>query len=210
MSGSKRPDRRSFLKGVLATGGGLLALPGLNLWAFELTDDFSNPLASYPNRGWEKVYRDQYRYDSSFSWVCSPNDTHACRVLAQVRNGVVTRMAAQYDYQDYADLYGNKATVNWNPRQCAKGYTFHRVVYGPYRLKYPMVRKGWKQWAEDGFPVLTTALRTKYKFDARGQDGFVRLTWDQAFDLVGKGYVAIAKAYSGPDGTKRLLADGYP
>src|SRR3546814_1333243 len=59
----------------------------------------------------------------SFDWVCSPNDTHACRVRAYVRNGIVTRLGSTYDYQNYADLYGNKATVNWNPRQCAKGYT---------------------------------------------------------------------------------------
>jgi nitrate reductase alpha subunit len=78
-----------------------------------------------------KIYRDQYKYDRHFDWVCSPNDTHACRVRAYVRNGIVTRLGSTYDYQTYADLYGNKATANWNPRQCAKGYTFHRVIYGP-------------------------------------------------------------------------------
>ena len=64
---------------------------------------------------------DQYRYDQLFDWVCSPNDTHACRIRSYVRNGIVTRLGSTYDYQKYADLYGNKATANWNPRQCAKG-----------------------------------------------------------------------------------------
>ncbi len=210
MSDHDQVSRRDFLRNSLLVGGGALLAPGLSLWAFDVADEFANPLAAYPSREWEKIYRDQYRYDSTFSWVCSPNDTHACRVLAYVRNGVVTRMGAQYDYQNYKDLYGNHATANWNPRQCAKGYTFHRLVYGPYRLKYPMVRKGWKKWAEDGFPALTPELRTRYKFDSRGSDTFLRIGWEEAFSLIARGYVAIARTYSGPDGAKRLLADGYP
>ncbi|HRX87129.1 MAG TPA: molybdopterin-dependent oxidoreductase, partial [Phycisphaerae bacterium] len=173
--------------------------------------DIANPLAHYPARGWEKIYRDQYRYDSTFSWVCSPNDTHACRVLAYLRNGVITRMGSQYDYQSYADLYGNHATCNWNPRQCAKGYTFHRLIYGPYRLKHPIVRQGWKDWADAGFPDLDADNnRTKYKFDSRGTDVHVRIGWDDAYRYIAKAYVAIAKRYSGEKGAKQLRAQGYP
>ncbi|MBI2532145.1 MAG: twin-arginine translocation signal domain-containing protein, partial [Deltaproteobacteria bacterium] len=123
--------RRDFLR-WLGVGSGTAALGGalpLNLLAAASPGE--NPLAGSINRNWEKIYRDQYKYDRHFDWVCSPNDTHACRVRAYVRNGIVTRLGATYDYQNYADLYGNKATANWNPRQCAKGYTFHRVIYGP-------------------------------------------------------------------------------
>jgi len=42
--------------------------------------DAGNLLMFYPERGWESVYRDQYRYDRSFTWVCAPNDTHMCRM----------------------------------------------------------------------------------------------------------------------------------
>src|SRR5262245_290692 len=133
-------DRRSLLS-IAAAGASLsMAAHAPLFWLASLAaqQGMPNPLATYPARDWEKVYRDQYRYDSHFSWVCSPNDTHACRVNAYLRNGVIIRMGSLYEAQDYADLYGNKATNNWNPRQCAKGYTFHRVVYAPYRLKYPM------------------------------------------------------------------------
>jgi nitrate reductase alpha subunit len=160
-------------------------------------------------RAWEKVYRDQYKYDRVFDWVCSPNDTHACRVRAYVRNEIVTRLGSTYDYQTYADLYGNKATPNWNPRQCAKGYTFHRVIYGPYRLRHPIVRKGWKAWADAGFPELTPENKAKYMFDRRGEDEFVQISWEDASFDIAKALVAISTRYSGEKGKERLLAQGY-
>ena len=87
--------------------------------------------------------------------------------------------------------------------------SMHRRVYGPYRLQHPMVRKGWRQWADDGFPELTPDNRDKYKFTSRGQDTFVQLTWDEAYDYMTRGMVAIATAYSGEAGAKRLEAEGY-
>lgn len=202
-------SRRDFLKTLGGVGMGVFVAPGLKLLSFDAVDA-ENPLASYPARNWEEVYRDQYRYDSTFSWVCSPNDTHACRVMSYVRNGIIVRQGAEYNYETYSDIYGNKATASWNPRQCAKGYTFHRMVYGPYRLKYPLIRKGWKSWADDGFPVLNPELRTKYMFDARGQDQLIKIGWDDVFTYIAKGYLAIAKTYSGQDGAKLLLDQGYP
>ncbi|MFO0972106.1 MAG: molybdopterin-dependent oxidoreductase [Phycisphaerae bacterium] len=202
-------SRREFLESgvVLAAGSAVLGLP-LRLLAAR--PDVGNPLAGYPARDWEKIYRDQYHYDHTFPWVCSPNDTHACRVKAYVRNGVIVRLGTQYDYQTYRDLYGHSATANWNPRQCAKGYTFHRLVYGPYRLKHPIVRQGWKEWADAGFPELTPENKRKYKFDSRGTDVHQRIDWDAALTYIAKGYVAIAQRYSGEAGAKLLRAQGYP
>ena len=172
--------------------------------------EVDNPLEVYPARDWEKVYRDQYRYDSSFTWVCSPNCTHECRLRGFVRNGVFLRSEQNYDSHKVGDMMGNKATPSWNPRGCLNGFTFQRRVYGPYRLRYPMIRKGWKQWADDGFPELTPETKTKYKFDARGQDELLRATWDEAYTYAAKGMMAIAKRYSGDEGKRRLLAQGYP
>ena len=203
--------RREFLKLSGLTGMGLALLSkGLPLWALEPVEEIENPLAYYPNRNWEKIYRDQYRYDRAFSWVCSPNDTHACRVQAYVRNGIVVRIGSQYDYQNYADLYGNKATPNWNPRQCEKGLSFHRLLYGPYRLKYPIVRRGWREWADAGFPELTSENKAKYKFDSRGTDQFEKISWDEANTYIAKALIAIGKRYSGEEGKRKLLAEGYP
>lgn len=203
--------RRHFLKAVVATGTAtVFADQALALRMLQPVVEVENPLEAYPDRNWEKIYRDQYRYDRSFTFVCSPNDTHACRLRAFVRNGVVMRLEQNYDVERYADLYGNTATPNWNPRGCLKGYTFHRRVYGPYRLKYPLIRKGWKQWADDGFPVLTPEKKSQYKFDARGEDELLKISWEEAYAYIAQGMIAIAKRYSGPEGAQLLRDQGYP
>jgi nitrate reductase alpha subunit len=200
--------RRDFLKAALAAGGSGLLTP--RLWAFDAVS-VANPLGTYPSRDWEAVYRDQYRYDSTFTWVCAPNDTHMCRLRAFVRNGVILRSEQNYDHDRCGDLYGNKATKAWNPRGCPKGYTMHRRVYGPYRLHGPVVRKGWKEWADAGFPSLSDhpELRASYRFDDRGNDSFVRVSWDEAYKYTAAGLAAVARTYSGEEGRARLKKDGY-
>ncbi len=203
-------NRRAFLKLGGAGAAGAAALYLETQMAFlQAAPGIENPLAFYPNRGWEKVYRDQYRYDSTFTFVCAPNDTHNCRLRAFVRNGVVIRTEQNYDSGRVKDLMGNQSTVHWNPRGCLKGYTVQRRIYGPYRLKQPMVRAGWKKWADAGFPPLDAANRTKFKFDSRGTDTFSRVAWDDAFKYIANGLVAVAKRYSGDEGKRVLLAEGY-
>ena len=201
--------RRKFLQISAATAASIAALNRNNLALSSMVTKVDNPLSSYPDVKWERLYHDQYRYDRTFTYACSPNDTHQCRVRAFVRNGVVMRTEQNYAHQNYGDIYGNKATRNWNPRMCLKGYTFARRVYGPYRLKYPMIRKMWKQWADDGFPHLSEDNRVKYKFRSRASDGFVRVSWDDAFMYAAKGFEAIARRYSGKAGGQLLLDQGY-
>lgn len=203
-------SRRAFLAALGSSG---VAAFGWNpaFSAFAALNEQLNPLEQYPDRQWERIYRDQYAYDRSFTWVCAPNDTHMCRLRAYVRNGVIVRSEQNYDHDRCGDLYGYTATKAWNPRGCLKGYTFHRRVYGPYRLKGPVIRKGWKQWADDGFPSLSDApeRRSTYKFDDRGSDDYVRVTWDEAYRYMALGLQAVARTYSGDDGRRRLLSDGY-
>ncbi|MFQ5719483.1 MAG: molybdopterin-dependent oxidoreductase [Acidobacteriota bacterium] len=207
-------SRRRFLRLAGATGLGALAWQCSNTPFQHLVPlAVGNPLDSYPSRDWETVYRDLYAHDGSFTFICAPNDTHLCRLRAFVRNGIIVRTEQNYDAGRIRDLYGNQASAHWNPRGCLKGYTIHRRVYGPYRLKGPVVRKGWKEWADAGFPSLSDRpeLRTKYRFDARGRDRFERLTWEEASRYTALGLQAIARTYSGDDGRRRLVEqDGYP
>ena len=64
-------SRRQFLQTCVASGATLLAATP-KAWALEPVS-VENPLGTYPNRDWEKIYLDQYRYDSTFTWICAPN-----------------------------------------------------------------------------------------------------------------------------------------
>ena len=84
-------ERRQFLRWIGVGAGAAVADVGLPLKLLGAADPDENPLAGSVSREWERIYRDQYAYDGTFDWVCSPNDTHACRVRAFVRNGIVSR-----------------------------------------------------------------------------------------------------------------------
>lgn len=203
-------SRRRFIELAAFSGAAAAAWPNV-LGGLVPVVGVDDPLKYYPSRDWEHVYRDQYKYDRSFTWVCAPNDTHMCRMRGFVRNGVLIRSEQNYQVDQCEDLYGNKAGVSWHPRGCSKGYTFQRRVYGPYRSKGPAVRRGWKEWADAGFPSLSDnpKLRARYKFDDRGNDTFVRMSWDEVSRYTALGLKAVAETYSGDEGGKRLLADGY-
>src|SRR5713226_1988431 len=110
----------------------------------------------------------------------------------------------------YHDLYGYRGTFAWNPRMCLKGYTFHRRVYGPYRLKGPMIRKGWKAWVDEGCPELSPEVKNRYRFNTRGEDDMLRVSWDTIATYMAKAQIKIAERYSGEAGARRLREQGYP
>jgi nitrate reductase alpha subunit len=40
-------------------------------------------------------------------------------------------------------------------------------------------------------------LKTKYKFDSRGTDEFLKISWDDAFAYIARGMQSIAQTYIG-------------
>lgn len=206
--------RRDFLKVAGVTGVGLAALGsgagyGAKLLEPTKATKVQNPIESYPDRNWEEVYRNIYRFDREFRFNCVPNDTHNCRLTAYVRNGIVTRVEQAYDHQKYRDIYGNLATAAWNPRGCLKGYAVTRRVYGPYRIKHPMVRKGWVEWVNAGYPDQRLP-EVQQKYFQRGKDPWIKMSYDEAAELVARTLVHVAKKYSGEEGAQRLREEGYP
>ena len=117
------PSRRRFLKMASAAGFGAVVSSNELLAQYHQLAPVSvqNPLASYPNRDWERAYRDIFRCDKSFVFLCCPNDTHNCLLNAFVKNNVVVRIEPTYGYSKATDLYGNKASSRWDPRCCQKG-----------------------------------------------------------------------------------------
>lgn len=202
-------SRRGFLKTTATITGIALATDALGLQGFKFVPEIHNPLQFYPNRDWEKIYRDQFRYDSSFTFLCAPNDTHNCLLRAYVRNGVVVRIGPTYGYSEARDLYGNQSSARWEPRCCQKGLALGRRFYGDRRVKGVWVRKGFSDWINAGFPRDPRTGSPPKEYFNRGQDSWLKLSFEEAYALVAQALLNIAKTYSGSEGTKRLQAQNY-
>lgn len=202
--------RRDFLKGA----AGIATLASAK-WAFGAPIRYfapthvDNPLAYYPNRDWEKVYRDIFKPDSTFVFLCAPNDTHNCLLKTYVKNGVAVRLGPTYGYGKATDLYGNQSSHRWDPRLCQKGLGLVRRVYGDRRIKSPMVRKGFKEWADLGFPRNSKTGSPDPKFFNRGRDSWLRISWEEAYRLAAKALENISATYAKKEGAERLQAQGY-
>lgn len=202
-------SRREFLKLLAVAGGaGAALILDQHLAFLQTIPEVTNPLAHYPNRGWEKVYRDLYQVDSIFTFLCAPNDTHNCLLKALVRHGQVVRIEPSYRYHEANDLYGNQPSARWEPRCCNKGLGLVRRVYGDRRIQGAFIRKGWLEWARAGFPREANGLPNA-KYLNRGRDEFVKVDWEQAFELVARAQLNIAQTYSGTKGAELLRQQNY-
>ncbi|MBX7191666.1 MAG: molybdopterin-dependent oxidoreductase [Sandaracinaceae bacterium] len=197
--------RRGFLRIGSALGFGAVLASASRAWGITRVE---NPLAAYPDRSWEHVYRDLYRTDSDFTFTCAPNDTHNCILRAFVKNGVLVRIQPTYQYKNATDLFGNASSGRWDPRTCQKGLALSRRFYGDRRVRYPMIRRGFKQWADGGFQRDENG-RPPAELMRRGWDTFERCSWDEAIDYSAKVLKNIAETYSGEGGATKLRAQGY-
>ncbi len=204
-------SRRRFLFQMAATGASTALISQSAISATKMLTPVAidNPLSQYPNRDWEKTYRDLYHYDSSFVFLCAPNDTHNCLLRGFVKNGVMTRIAPTYGFYKATDLNGNRSGQRWDPRCCDKGLGLARRFYGDRRCKRPMVRKGFYDWVNSGFPRDAETGAVDMKYLQRGRDSRLAVSWDEAFELSAKALKNIAETYSGEEGQKKLLAQGY-
>ena len=204
-------DRRRFLRLAALAGLGAVATPADLLAQFRVLDPVKvpNPLAAYPSRDWERLYRDIFRHDRTFTFLCAPNDTHNCLLRGFVKNNVLVRIEPTYGYGKATDLAGNRASARWDPRCCQKGLVLGRRLYGDRRVKGAFVRRGFKEWVERGFPRDPETGRAPAELMKRGWDSFVRLPYEEAYALHAKALESIARTYSGDAGRRRLLAQGY-
>jgi nitrate reductase / nitrite oxidoreductase, alpha subunit len=202
---SQEINRRRFLETMAAAGFGALAASATKAWGLEAV---SNPLAAYPDRDWERVYRDLFQEDSHFTFTCAPNDTHNCLLKAHVRSGVVTRIGPSMRYGEAVDLAGNGTSHRWDPRVCQKGLALTRRFYGDRRVNQCMVREGFKKWHDAGFPRGADG-RPPTEFFQRARDQWVRMSHDDAAQIVAAALKNIAETYSGEEGQRRLKEQNY-
>jgi nitrate reductase alpha subunit len=208
MASQETLSRRRFLEAVSSLGFASLVTSTERAWGLGLPS-IDNPLQSYPSRDWEKAYRDLFKVDETFTFLCAPNDTHNCLLKAHVRNGVVVRIGPTFGYGKATDLYGNRASARWDPRCCQKGLALTRRFYGDRRVRQPMIRKGFKAWVDAGFPRDEKTGKPDASYLRRGWDGFERVSWDAAADYVARALVNIATTYGGDKGAALLEAQGY-
>ena len=207
-------SRRDFLSMIPVAYAAVL-LPNLPKEVLALQyigpiDPALNPLQTYPNRDWEKIYRDIYTPDSTYHYLCAPNDTHGCLLRASVKNETVMYADPSFGYNKATDAYGNKASARWDPRACKSGMSYVRRFYSEKRVKGAFVRKGFKQWADDGFPREPDTGRPPKKYiEGRGKEEFVKMPHDDAYALVAKALVDIVRTYNGSEGQARLTNQGY-
>lgn len=97
--------------------------------------------------------------------TCSPNCTGACGLNAIVEDNEIKAIVQAADYPD----------SEYNPRGCLKGLSMMNLVYGPDRLKTPLIQKG-----------------------KAGSDELQPSTWDEALDFTAKRLKEIAEKY-GPE-----------
>jgi nitrate reductase alpha subunit len=211
---SRKPhaaSRRDFLKMMSAAGFGVVASEKAAFAQFAHLQPVAvdNPLAAYPSRGWERMYRDIFRTDGKFTFLCCPNDTHNCLLHAFVKNDVVVRIEPTYGYGKATDLYGNASSHRWDPRCCQKGLVLARRFYGDRRVSGAFVRKGFKEWADRGFPRDPATGAAPKELMKRGWDSWVRMSHDEAYAYHAKALYNVAETYSGEEGKKRLAAQGY-
>jgi anaerobic selenocysteine-containing dehydrogenase len=133
-------DRRSFLKGAAGAAAAVAAGSAL-------------PVVGPPpvRAGRDYEVAPSLRVDKVVRTTCSPNCTGSCGQLAFVRDGVLVKVQQAADYPDLA----------YNPRGCMKGLSYLNQVYGPDRIRKPLVRTG-----------------------ERGSGEFREATWEEVLDRI--------------------------
>ncbi len=151
-------SRRDILK--LASAAALAAsVPGCRKTEKPPLESFTgafDPLHAYPYRSWEDLHRKQWTWDKVVRSTHSANCTGSCTWNVFVRDGVMVREEQVADYPRIsAEL------PDYNPRGCQKGACFVEYVYGPQRLKSPLIRVG-----------------------ARGEGRWRKASWEEALTLI--------------------------
>lgn len=109
-------------------------------------------------------------------WVaasCWHNCGGRCMLKAQVVDGTVVRVKTDDTHPDSPDYPQQRA--------CVRGRAQRYQILGADRLKYPMKRKNWEPGGGNK--------------ELRGRDEWVRISWDEALDLVANEIKRIVAKY---------------
>jgi nitrate reductase alpha subunit len=152
----------------------------------------------------DAFYRDRWSHDKVVRSTHGVNCTGSCSWKVYVKDGIITWETQQTDYPSVGP-----DSPEYEPRGCPRGAAFSWYTYSPTRLRYPYARgvlvEMYREararlgdpvaaWAEvTGDPV----KRRRYQ-SARGKGGHVRVSWDEATEIIAAAHVHTIKTY-GPD-----------
>ncbi|MBW4838922.1 MAG: molybdopterin-dependent oxidoreductase, partial [Paenibacillaceae bacterium] len=157
------------------------------------------------SREWENMYRGRWSHDKVVRTTHGVNCTGSCSWKVFVKNGIITWENQQIDYPSCGpDM------PEFEPRGCPRGASFSWYEYSPLRVKYPYMRgRLLRLWRDamtkhHGNPLEAWAsivenpeAAQSYK-QARGKGGHVRVTWEEATQLISAQLLYTIKKY-GPD-----------
>lgn len=152
----------------------------------------------------DAFYRDRWSHDKVVRSTHGVNCTGSCSWKVYVKDGIITWETQETDYPSVGP-----DRPEYEPRGCPRGAAFSWYTYSPTRVRYPYARgvlvemygearaRGLDPvaaWAE-----VTTDPEKRYRYQsARGKGGLVRITWEQATEMIAAAHVHTIKAY-GPD-----------
>jgi complex iron-sulfur molybdoenzyme family reductase subunit alpha len=157
--------RRRFMAKMGQTAGVASGLSLCTLCATSAADqvpDYS---------GYEDILRDKIQWDTKTRGTHLINCTGACPFFVYSKDGIILRE------EQSRDMPRLKGVPEYNPRGCQKGVCGTDYVYGPQRVKYPMIRVG-----------------------ARGEGKWRRVSWDEALTYIAEKLVSLTQEH-GPDCT---------
>lgn len=114
--------------------------------------------------------------------ICWHNCGGRCLLQAYVVDGTVVRCKTDDTHPDSPDYPQQRA--------CPRGRSNKWQTFGPDRLKYPMKRKNWEPGGGNK--------------ELRGKDEWVRISWEEALDIVASELKRIIETY----GNESILAHG--
>ena len=149
-------------------------------------------------------YRRRWSYDKVVRSTHGVNCTGSCSWKVYVKDGIITWESQETDYPTTGpDM------PEYEPRGCPRGAAFSWYEYSPTRIKHPYVRSVLLDLYREarrrlGDPVLAWGdvvgdpeRAAAYK-SARGRGGLIRVSWEEATEIIAAAYVHTIKQF-GPD-----------
>ncbi|WP_433500319.1 nitrate reductase subunit alpha [Sphaerimonospora sp. CA-214678] len=176
---------------------------GRHLRRGQVGDDLRT-LHQIGGRRGDVFYRDRWSHDKVVRSTHGVNCTGSCSWKVYVKDGIITWEAQQ---TDYPSVGGDRP--EYEPRGCPRGAAFSWYTYSPTRVRFPYARGVLVEMYREakarlGDPVAAWAeitsdpdKRRRYQ-SIRGKGGLVRVTWDEATEIVAAAHVHTIKTY-GPD-----------